>query len=269
MTSPLHPFDQAIALEEQATGQYAGHTSEAYWNAISPFGGATAATLLESALHHPQRLGDPLALTVNFAGPVQKGSLTVHATPVRTSRSTQHWHMQLLQEGDAAPAATASAVFAVRRPGWRDTESDMPSLPPAEETVRMTPPPEIPFLSRYALRYPAQQSFQPGDTSRSACWIEDVPPRPLDHRSLVAYCDVFMPRIFLRRGRVPIATVTLSINFHIDAAALLETPVLRALGVARANVFHDGYHDQEAQIWTPEGRLLATTHQMVWHRDGT
>jgi hypothetical protein len=50
-----------------------GHTSQAYWNMIGPFGGATAAVMLQAALVHPERLGDPIALTVNFAGPIGEG----------------------------------------------------------------------------------------------------------------------------------------------------------------------------------------------------
>src|SRR6478735_2487743 len=116
-----HPFDQALALTRIDADRYAGHTSEHYWNAISPFGGTTVATLLQAILTHPQRLGDPLAMTVNFAGPIRKGELTVRVHAVRTGRSTQHWQMEIRQEGDAEPALTGTAVFAVRRDTWSDT----------------------------------------------------------------------------------------------------------------------------------------------------
>jgi secreted PhoX family phosphatase len=76
MTSPvptLHPFDQAIALELQPDGHWLGHTSPAYANMVGPYGGITAAQMLNAVLLHPNRLGDPLALTVNYAAGVADG----------------------------------------------------------------------------------------------------------------------------------------------------------------------------------------------------
>jgi acyl-coenzyme A thioesterase PaaI-like protein len=107
-----------------------GHTSQAYWNMIGPFGGATAAVMLQAALVHPERLGDPSALTVNFAGPIAEGPFEVEARPSRTNRSTQHWHLELRQNGEVT--TTGSAVFAVRRETWNSGEAVMPQVPAAE-----------------------------------------------------------------------------------------------------------------------------------------
>src|SRR6478672_4813277 len=101
----MHLFDQAIALEPLGGGVFRGHTSERYWNFVSPFCGITAAVLLNAMLRSPQRLGDPLTLTVNFAGPISAGAFTVAASPLRTTRTTQHWAAQLTQGEDLQPLA--------------------------------------------------------------------------------------------------------------------------------------------------------------------
>ena len=64
---PVHPLDEALQLSASAdsVGQYQGQTHAGYWNMVGPFGGTTAATLLQAVMQHPQRLGDPLSLTVN------------------------------------------------------------------------------------------------------------------------------------------------------------------------------------------------------------
>ena len=49
-TSQSHPLDAALALASSVPGQYAGQTSAAYWNMVGPFGGITAATLLQAVL---------------------------------------------------------------------------------------------------------------------------------------------------------------------------------------------------------------------------
>jgi hypothetical protein len=81
-------------------------------------------------------------------------------------------------------------------------------------------------------------------------------------------CDAFFPRIFLRRAHlVPIGTVSLNIYFHLDSATLAEQGTDAVLAVARANVFSQGYFDQEGQAWDSRKRLLATTHQVVWYKE--
>ncbi len=112
----LHPFDQAIALELQPDGHWLGHTSPAYANMVGPYGGITAAQMLNAVLLHPKRLGDPLALTVNYAAGVADGPFVLQARPARTNRSTQHWVIELLQDGQSV--ITATAITAQRRDTW-------------------------------------------------------------------------------------------------------------------------------------------------------
>lgn len=268
MTSSDHPFDAAIALRPAAAGTYCGHTSEHYWNTISPFGGTTVATLLQAMLAHPQRLGDPLAMTVNFAGPIRQGEFTVEVALARAGRSTQHWRMEIRQAGDDWPVVTGTAVFAVRRETWSDTEAKRPAAAGPDTLPRYDPPAKVPFLQMYDIRYADCDPLAAGDDSTTQCWISDVPPRPIDFAAIAAYCDSFVPRLFVRKGAPrPISTVTLSINFHIDGATLARQQGRHAFGKARANAFNGGFYDQEGQLWAEDGTLLATTHQLVWFRE--
>ena len=89
-----HPLDAATHLAEDGEAGLAGRTHAAYANMVGPFGGVIASTLLNGALVSAQRLGDPVALTVNYAGPIADGAFRLHAQPMRTNRSTQHWSMR-------------------------------------------------------------------------------------------------------------------------------------------------------------------------------
>lgn len=263
-----HPFDQAIALARIDDDSYAGRTADAYWNSISPYGGITVATVLNALLLHPKRLGDPLAMTVNFAGAIQKGDFVVRVRAARTGRSTQHWTFELLQGESAEPMITGTAVFATARETWSDTESQMPEVPTPEALPIAPAALHIPFLQRYAMRYVDGNPLAGGPSSLTRCWMSDVPPRRLDFPSLAAFCDSFIPRLFVRMGAPrPVATVTLSINFHVDAAALAAEQGTSTFTQARANAFNRGYYDQEALLWSESGRLLATTQQLVWYRE--
>lgn len=267
----MHPFDTAVALTPTRENFFRGATTPAYANMVGPFGGTTGAVLLNAALRHPSRLGDPVALTVNFASAVADGEFEIEARAVRTNRSTQHWLIELMQAGEIA--ATATAVFALRRETWSAPEAVAPAVPPAEALARANRTAPLAWVDRYDMRFAAGDlpDHFDGDErpdSRSSLWVRDEPPRPLDFASLAALCDTFFPRIFIRRRkRVPIGTVSLTTYFHADAAMLAAQADRHLLGTARALNFRNGYFDQSAEVWNDAGQLLASTHQIVYYRE--
>ncbi|WP_152227492.1 acyl-CoA thioesterase II [Pseudomonas sp. SCB32] len=274
----LHPFDRAVALRpvEGQPGLYEGHTSQDYWNMVGPFGGITAAILLQGALRHPQLLGSPLSLTVNYASAVVAGAFQVQATPVRTNRSTQHWLLQLLQadeNGEQQITTTATLVTALRRETWSQSDLPMPQAPAAGELERMTMPGKaVAWVQQYELR--AVSGALPthwdgrGDHSRSQLWLRDAQARPLDFLSLAAMSDIFYPRIWLRRATpVPAGTVSITTYFHTDLAQLAEVGTGYLLGDARGQAFSNGFFDQSAELWSEAGELLATSNQIVYYKE--
>ncbi|KWR91308.1 acyl-CoA thioesterase [Cupriavidus sp. IDO] len=266
-----HPFDDAMVLEPAGEHRYLGRTTEAYWNMIGPFGGITAATLLQAALQHPQRLGDPISLTVNFAGPIAEGPFEIEARPTRTNRSTQHWSFELRQ-GDAV-ATTGSAVFAVRRETWACGEAVRPEAPAADTVPAMAGFAPVRWLKAYDMRpvrgaKPTAEAGTEHPDSVTRFWLRDQPARTPDFAAVAAWCDSFYPRIFLKRaGFVPAGTVSLTTYFHTDAATLAALGDSHVLASAQAQVFRQGYFDQSAQIWSAGGELLATSNQIVYYKE--
>lgn len=269
--TPPHPLDRAAGLARNADGSVTGHTDPVYANMVGPFGGITAATMLAAALGHPARVGDPIALTVNYAGPVADGEFRIDALPVRTNRSTQHWSITMSQAGEVA--TTATAVFALRRETWSSTETGFPQAPPPGALERARIPGFPPWLDAYDVRFARGAHPDPAKPeheldSVTVAWIRDDPPRPLDFVSLAAICDTFFPRIMIRRPRlVPASTVSITTYFHADAARLAAQGARPVLGTARATHFGLGYHDQSAEVWSDDGALLATSHQIVYYRE--
>lgn len=267
----MHPLDQAILLTPVDQDTQAGATSPDYANMVGPFGGVTGATLLNAALVHPQRQGEPIALTVNFAGPIAEGPFEVNARAIRTNRSTQHWSMELTQADGVA--ATATAVFAQRRETWSATEAVPPAgIVPAAVLERAAGFGRPSWTQRYDMRFiegdlPTQFDEKEQPHSKSVVWVRDEPPRPLDFASLAALCDSFFPRIFIkRRSLTPIGTVSMTTYFHADEALLRQQGERHLLGVAKPLSFRHGYYDQTGEIWSEDGQLLASTHQVVYFR---
>jgi len=90
LTKAPHLFDDATQVTA-GDSRWQGRTSDDYWAFVGPFGGATAATILRALIDHPQRAGDPLALTVNFCAPIAQGAFDLDVRLVKANRSTQHW----------------------------------------------------------------------------------------------------------------------------------------------------------------------------------
>ncbi|WP_425467699.1 acyl-CoA thioesterase [Phreatobacter stygius] len=267
----LHPFDQATGI--RAEGDHlTGATSDLYWAFVGPFGGATAATMLRAVLDHGERRGEPLALTVNYCAPIQRGGFAVDVRLVRANRSSQHWAIELTQAGEGV-VATATAVFAERRPSWSHQAAAMPQVRPAAEVPALPNDKSSSWLRQYEFRFAsgdprfgATLNEQPA-SARSEVWLSDSPPRPVDALSLAAMADAFFGRIFhVRGGLVPFGTVSMTTYFHVDAADLAAEAITGLLGVADAHVFHKSYADQTAELWSPSGRLLATSQQIAYFK---
>ena len=266
----MHSFDGALQLTRTNGDRFAGKITSTYANMVGPFGGITNALMLNAILLHPERRGEPVSLTVNFAGPIADGAFEIEASPSRTNRSTQHWSVTMTQGGEIA--TTATAVFAERRESWSAQEAVMPiGLPQPADLPRMPAVGMPGWIARYDMRFvdgglALDGQEQPDSVSR--LWIRDDPPRPLTFTSLASMCDCFYPRVFLRRHRlVPAGTVSMTTYFHADASLLGAQSDRYLFGVARGLNFRSGYFDQSAEIWSHDGHILASSHQVVYFRD--
>ncbi len=271
-----HLLDAMLHLQPQADGSFLAHTHPGYANMVGPYGGATAALLLHSVVQHPDCLGEPLSLTVNFAGPIQDGAITLVPRAVRTNRTTQHWVVELRQTDPASHAqvvaSTATIVTAVRRTAVQADIAAAPQVPAPADCPRFDASGAMAWLQRYDWRtisgnLPTQWDDSQHPT-QSRLWVRDEPPRPLDFCSLAALCDVFIPRVWLYRARpVPAGTVSLTVYFHADRAQLAAQGRAHVLGQADAQVLRNGFFDQTAHIWDSQGRMLATSHQIVYYKE--
>lgn len=271
ITKP-HLFDDATRVAA-GDSRWSGHTSDDYWAFVGPFGGVTAATMLRAIMQHPQREGDPLAITVNFCAPIAQGAFDLDVRLIKANRSTQHWSVELSQ-GGADVATFATAVLAVRRPSWSHQPARFPDAPPFEAARRYpTRSMKMSWVQQYDFRF-VEGEPQLGGAPHTApagafskLWIGDTLPRRIDMLSLLSMSDAFFGRIFhVRNEFVPFGTVSLTTYFHAAADELAAGDITHILATADANIFHRSYGDQTGQLWSPDGRLLATTTQMAYFK---
>ena len=247
-------MDEAVALHllqgpDARTGEvvWQGQTHPGYANMVGPYGGVTAAQALQSVLQHPQLLGVPVALTINYAAALAYGEFTIRTRPARTNRSTQHWLIEIMQNDEAGQpqiVITGTAMTAARRDTYGSVDHPLPAVAGADacETRRVKNPLE--WLNRYDQRIVDGDFHSAWDSSehdsQSTVWMRDEPARPLDFVGLTGLADVFYPRIWRRRAlRVPAGTVSMT-RTAVSLAAAVNASAMAAYMPAVNEFFLSG-----------------------------
>ena len=109
-------------------------------------------------------------------------------------------------------------------------------------------------------------AVQTGSSSTTTLWVRDAAQRQVDFPALTAMSDIFFPRVYLRRGIIPAGTISMTTYFHADSQHLDALAGDYILATARADRFDRGFFDQNAQLWSRDGALLATTYQIVYFK---
>lgn len=269
----MHPLDQATALEKLGPERLAGRTSPHYTNMGGMFGGFTAAALMRAIMEDERRQGAPVALTVNYCAALVEGDFEITCRERRTGRSTQHWSLELTQAGKVA--ATASVVCGARRPVWSHAVAVPPQIAPAAQVPVFDFGNRFGWLNCYEMRFVKGEvdfaAREPNANLRepvTQVWMRDKPDRPLDYIALAALSDAFIIRAFVVRNVfVPVGTVSLTTFFHADEDAMRAQGSEPLLGHATAHIFAGGFFDQAAELWGRDGRLMATSTQIVWYKE--
>lgn len=272
--SSQHAFDRALVLTPISGGRLRGETVAEYGNFTGQFGGITAATMLKAARDQGAAAGAPVSLTVNYTAAVKPGSFEIAVRAIRLGRTLQHWGLDMMQ-GDVV-VATALVTLGQRDASW----SHAPHRPPEAPT-----PDAVPVLDSSEWRgWARQYDFRfiegstahlrnqpplssPGD-ARSLLWLRHVDPRPLDFPGLACMSDAFFVRMIQVRNTFPaMGTVSLTTQFHADDAMLAAQGDRALLCAVDSRAFRTHFHDQSAELWSADGELLATSHQMVWYAE--
>ena len=270
----IYLLDQALVLRPGAqAGLFEGQTHAGWANMVGPYGGITAALMVQAVMQS-QCLGEPVSLTVNYAAALKDGPYRISARAARTNRATQHWILELTQtlEGAEAVMATATVVTALRREVWHRQDLTLPSVPAPETIAPVRLFHEVEWVNRYEFRLLEGGVPQTWDDterdSQTRMWLRDAQGRALDLTAIASMSDAFYPRIWLRRAkRVPTGTVSLSLFFHASEQELAALDDPQVYGQARAQDFRHGFFDQTAHFWSRSGLLLVSAHQIVYYKE--
>jgi acyl-CoA thioesterase len=202
----------------------------------------------------------PRSLTVHFVDAPQAGPVDVAVTVERAGRSSSVLSLRLEQDGrPIALALAGAAAWREGEPEWADLA--MPAAPPPEDC------PEVPrvdgaprFQERFDLRWvEGGMPGHPSETARHLAWMRLKEGGPLDHLAVTAMSDGWMPAAFSKLGRFAIVP-TFDLTIHFRAPLPLDDVPL--LGRFRSRLVRDGFFDEDGELWTPDGKLVAQSRQL-------
>jgi acyl-CoA thioesterase len=259
-------LDADTALEPVGEGRWAGAIHERWWVQRGPFGGYVAAFLMRAmieAVGDPERL--PRTLAVHFVDAPAAGAVEVSATVERAGRSSTA--VSLRMEQDGRPLALALGACAVWREGGPESaDGRMPAVAGPEESPPIKRRDLMPpFVEHFDIRFAGGgYPGHPSEPGHNAAWMRMKPARPFDHLALTALSDTWMPAAFSKLGRFVIVP-TLDLTIHFRAPAPTDAEWL--LAAYSSGYSAGGVWEEDGELWTPDGRLVAQSRQLAMIRE--
>ncbi|MCP5065994.1 MAG: thioesterase family protein [bacterium] len=263
MTDPENRFDRDTAVQRLADGSFEACIDRGWWIVRGPNGGYIAA-LMSNAL--TQSVGDPertpRSLTIHYLSAPTEGPARMTTQIEREGRSLSTLTIRMEQQGRLR--ALGLAAYSTPRQSTEFIHATMPEFPEPEQLEPASA--HIPIHGRYEYRFIPDASPGVGsERAMTAAWIRPSEPRPLDYALLSAYADALPPAVFARitgdaRGEFQgMPTVDLTIHFRCPPRGDEDF----CLAVFRSSMARQGYIEEDGEIWSRDGRLLAQSRQLA------
>jgi acyl-CoA thioesterase len=247
-------FEHDTAVRSRGDGSFDCFIAEDWWVIAGPNGGYVAAIVaraLEAAADGAER---PLrSLTVHYLRAPSAGPARVEVELERRARLVQA----------ERPCALVLAVLADSREGLELEHAAPPAVAPPEEVDEASTRPDPPAVAQQ-LRF--RPVLEGGGEALTGGWLRLRREAPLDAALLVALCDFWLPAAFTV-AREPIAVPTLELTVHLRARLPLESDWVLGRFVTRTA--REGLLEEDAELWSRDGTLLAQSRQLALSLGGS
>jgi acyl-CoA thioesterase len=265
LTSPPKTgLTEGTAVRPLSDGRFAAEILEEWWGGAGPHGGYVAAIVLRAlvtALDDPARA--PRSLTLHFLSPPAVGPCEVAVTTERAGRSLSTLSARLEQDGRTC----VIAVAAFSGP-WPALEHTGVERPPARPFAEATPiefgegeslAPV--FFSHVEIR-PTLGGFTGGGTPTTGGWIRLDPPERIDACVAAFFLDAWWPAVYALLER-PAGAPTIDFTVHFRRALPATPDGEPVLARFTTRLVHDGFFEEDGELWSGDGELLAHSRQLA------
>lgn len=258
-------FTDDVSLRALDDGAYEATLTDRWWIVTGPNGGLLGALLLRAVLAHvgPRRPElVPRIVTVQFLSGPREGPVQLRVEVDKDGRRVSFASVAMTQDGTVLCQAKVTLVAEL------DAGSDlddhvMPRVPRPEDCPVLDP--AVTFGN--ARRRWHRREVDLGEPGVVAAWLRLDPPVPIDAAALVLMCDNLPPSLRSHIEDAELAerthTTTIEMTTYLRRSALGLAPADECLVVLRSASVLDGLHQEEGEVWSSDGRLLATSRQLA------
>ncbi len=261
----LPAFDADTEVEDLGGGRFAASMSERWWAGRGPNGGYVAAVLLRAIQAAAPGERAPRSLTVHFQRAPLAGPVELAVEVEREGRRATFLSARMEQRGEVQ--ATALAVLS---DAWSEGGFSELRMPDAGEPGELhSPDPDavsgIPkMFQNYCLRPAVGDPAFSGGAPYSGAWIRSREPRLLDAPLAAAILDAWFPASFVRlEGPQPAPTIDYTVHFRSPLPPPDASPEDPYLAVFRSGLARDGFFEEDGELWSADGTLLAQSRQLA------
>jgi acyl-CoA thioesterase len=254
------------ALEPLGDLHWRALVSERWWIVRGPYGGYVSALLVRALLAAvDDSARPPRSFTVHFLDAPVAGPVEITARVERAGRSATSVSLRMEQDGRPMALALASAgAWREDQPGWDETQP--PAVPGPDDCPPLPPGPDVPpFVGNFDIRWADGGRLEhPADRARNVSWVRARGGGPLDHVAVTALSDTMLPAAFSRLGRLAVVpTLDLTIHFRAPLPAAGDG---WGLALFHSRLSAGGTWEEDGELWSSEGRLLAQSRQLAMIR---
>ncbi len=260
-------FERDTAVESMGEGLYRGQIDRGWWVVAGPNGGYLAAIVLraaETALDDPSRA--PRSFTIHYTARPVEGPVEIEARIERSGRSLTTLSLRVTQEGRLI--AIALAAFSKPRTSIEFQHAGRPEVIPLDSADAPPFRNILPIHERFELRWAVPETmFGAGDRARSGAWIRLAEPMEPNYALVAAITDAVPPAVFaaMKPEQIGGGVPTIDLNIHFRAP--LPQPGAGAedflLALFQTRVLREGFLEEDGEIWTRDGVLLAQSRQLA------
>lgn len=254
-------FASETAVHSGGDGSFGCEMREDWWVGAGPHGGFLAALLVRALEAGAGGDSRPLrAVTLHYLRAAAVGPARIEVDVEREGRSVTFASARLLQDDRACVLATA--LLADARDGLELENAEAPAVPGPDE---LEPAPDHPDAPRFRRKFDYRPAlggrvFEANREALTGGWLRPRPEGPLDAALVVAMCDSWFPAVYTV-AQEPLAVPTLELTVHVRGR--LPLPADWALIRSTTRTARDGFLEEDAELYSRDGRLLAQSRQLA------
>jgi acyl-CoA thioesterase len=260
--SPPADFRADSAVEARGGGHYLAQVTEAWSGPPGPNGGYIAALVLRAIRAEvADEARRPRSLSLHYLRPPASGPAEIAVIVERSGRGATTCSARLAQGGKLRTLALCT--LAIDYESAADWSSPPPPVPRPEEVEPLDSRPMVPEIFHQHEFRPTfgDPPFTGSDSTIVGGWVRTRKPTRLDPELIALYSDVFWPASFPRLSGPALApTIDLSIHFRADPPAGEHEFVL---GRFSSTTSAGGFFEEDGELWSVEGTLLAQSRQLA------